>query len=204
MGLQAEDFPPIIEGSTMRIHHMEMQPWGREITGRVFTAKSVTVIKNDDLTNDAVAPVATMMSDRFTFTDDDVATARCMRRWWRGVKNELTSHEGYKTLEQIRPETTFHLCGKVVEKKIAREGKMDVLRVTDGTNNVMSLLHLKTKAARSNLFHVADVFSKEKDFFADVNVGSFVCLKSVRCVRLQSCVRKLNITLLLLYPGARQ
>ncbi len=99
-----DHFPPLIEGSTMRIKHMAMQHWQGEMTGRVYDARSVTVFKNDDLnsewlsfqsntyilaasvdlpTGDEVVPISALSEERVVFTEKDKAVALELREWWR-------------------------------------------------------------------------------------------------------------------------
>ena len=48
LGHKIEDFPEIIYGSIIRIHHMSIQMYQGFLNGRVFDARSVTVVGHSE------------------------------------------------------------------------------------------------------------------------------------------------------------
>ena len=78
-------FPPLVEGSTMRIHSMAMQEFNGERTGRVYDARSVVVIKNDGVDKDKFEPESGVDPAKLTFNEEDLFFAKQMRQFWQGI-----------------------------------------------------------------------------------------------------------------------
>ena len=82
----AAHFPPLVEGSTMRIHGMAMEDYNGERTGRVYDARSVVVVRNEGVEEDKFEPEFGADPAKLTFNEEDLFWARQMRQFWRGMR----------------------------------------------------------------------------------------------------------------------
>ena len=76
-------FPPLVEGSTMRIHNMLMEQFDRQRTGRVYDARSVVVIRNEGVDDDKFEPECGLDPSKLVFNEEDLDMARKMRLYWQ-------------------------------------------------------------------------------------------------------------------------
>ena len=139
LGHRLEDFPKITAGSIIRIHHMSVQMYNGYPNGRVFDARSVTVIGNVEK-----IPLENQ-SDLSNLNKRDLLKLKLLQDWWtkEGKEKQSQSQELEDTENQLRfcdiVSTTkqFNIMCTVREQittKVTDE-RCKILRVFDGTNS---------------------------------------------------------------------
>ena len=178
----------MVIGSIIRIHHMAVQIWQGFHNGRVFDARSVTVIGHTEILLPNMDEHNTILNKR------DKNKVQELKDWWakEGKEKQSQSEEMNEHKDQLQfcdiSATTkvFNTACTVIEQIGTKTPRCKILRVSDSTKSSIPMVFLdpdgstlKTEVGRD----MQDIFVTEHlDLLRLAKVGKKVGLKGVQCV----------------------
>ena len=188
MGDNFAEFPKLVLHAVVRVHHLIIQDYQGYPTGRVYSARSVTVVPGE--VNTPIQPFST--AKELEFTDQDVEKVKELREWWRleqkkrsvadlnGVSQSLA-----KTLSHLEIGHPHDLFCQIVKVKENDDYSIDVM---DGTCCPLALLKsdgsLQANCKIVTIFMMTDNISNEDRVILREN--DFVHLTDIQCVPYQN------------------
>ena len=187
MGDNFAEFPKLVLHAVVRVHHLVIQDYQGQPTGRVYSARSVTVIPGEVKT--PIQPSST--ANELEFTDQDVEKVKELREWWKSEQKKRraadmngVSQSLAKTLSHLEIGHSQDLFCQIVQ---VRENNSSI-DVTDGTSCPLALLKsdgsLQASCKIVTIFMTTDNISNEDR--VTLRENDFVQLKDVQCVPYQN------------------
>ena len=186
LGHKIEDFPEIIYGSIIRIHHMSIQMYQGFLNGRVFDARSVTVVGHSEK--------VTIEKELSLLNKRDKTKLDELRKWWAKEGKEknsqsldVTNTENLLEFRNITSSTTvFNIKCTVIEKISTKMTRCKILRVSDKTKSKLPMVYqekdgitLKSKVESD----VHDIFVEEHlEMLQLAKPGKMIVLNGLQCV----------------------
>ena len=196
MGRTLDDFPgcELQKGSVVRIHHMVVQHYQGEPSGRVYDPRTVVVFEPGE-PEDPVLPRYKSDPSKFEFTTEDKEKVLELRLWWKGLQNNANNaaqpeqDSTLKSFSEVKRASTFDVQCKILKKfSFGNDGCSRVLRVTDGSFcNLLSLTYQADGSVTLRKAEVeVDILARGEEILKKVDeelqMGKIVRINNVQCL----------------------
>ena len=190
LGYKLEDFPNIIIGSIIRIHHMAIQIYQGFRNGRVFDARSVKVVGHcENVVND---------KDVQALNKRDKTKIEELKKWWKregkeknSQSQELIDNQNLLEFCSITSSTkVLNIACTVLEQISTKIIRCKILRVTDNTKSKLPMTYQEEDGStlKSRLdSDIHDIFVKEHlELLRLAKPGKKIMLQGLQCVSTES------------------
>nr|XP_040569290.1 uncharacterized protein LOC121118770 [Lepeophtheirus salmonis]XP_040569291.1 uncharacterized protein LOC121118770 [Lepeophtheirus salmonis] len=185
-----DDYPPIRSGCIIRIHNMRLREWAGELTGCVYDAKLVTVVRFDEQDN----PKPYCKSLNFVWTEENKKRAIELRRWW----NEELNHQQRETIvsdvlqiKEVKGYCRFDLYCIVMNKFVIDDDAF-VLTVRDNTLSPIESVSFTIEdnsfsfKPREGKYEIDIFFTGQQGFYHSLSVNDNILLTRILCLNVDS------------------
>ena len=167
---------------------MAVQKWRGCLNGRVYDARSVTVV--GDVNNSALASETISLNNK-----RDEIKVKELQEWWdnEGKQKQSQSeelHEMEMRFCDILPSTKqFNISCTVLDQFSTETGRCKVLRVTDNTKSTIPFISFDIARGRMSYQigrETFDIFvTDHAELLKLAKIGKHIALKGVQCVSTQ-------------------
>jgi len=186
MGPNLKEFPNITHGSILRVHHVMLEEYLNNLTGRVFSPNCVSVMGNvnnsgDDDLQFSGTSVEVSQGDRERVGE--------LKAWWKANFGRVELKLEQLDEEFVRRQRMASLTVRLIEKVYAGVEKY-VLRVSDGSACPLTTRGVRTTGANSEVSFTSwkdrlacDIFVNGQEHQSTARVGRTIKLSGVLAER---------------------